>query len=179
MGQEAMCEARAGGKTSTGKAQLETDALIFRGGFRLSIARTSIQGVKAEDGWLHVTYPEGTAAFELGARAAKWADKILHPPSLLDKLDVKPGMRVSLCGVEDASFGAQVRERAGEVFEGRAGKESDLIFFQAGSVKDLEKVKRLEGSLKRSGALWVVYPKGRKDITEADVFRAGKAAGLV
>ncbi len=29
MGQEATCEARFGGKVSTGKALLETDALIF------------------------------------------------------------------------------------------------------------------------------------------------------
>ena len=30
-----------------------------------------------------------------------------------------------------------------------------------------------------NGAIWVVYPKGRKDIHELDVIAAGKAAGLV
>jgi hypothetical protein len=33
--------------------------------------------------------------------------------------------------------------------------------------------------LKPAGALWVVRPKGRREITESDVMAAGKAAGLV
>jgi hypothetical protein len=35
------------------------------------------------------------------------------------------------------------------------------------------------GALKRNGAIRVVYPKGRKDITENDVRQAGLRAGLV
>ena len=69
MGQEAACEARFGGQVSLGKALLETDALIFRGAFRLSIPLGSIQMAEAADGLLRVTSPEGTAVFELGAQA--------------------------------------------------------------------------------------------------------------
>jgi hypothetical protein len=179
MGQEANCEASFGGKVSMGKALLETDALIFRGDFRLSIALKSIQSVEAADGLLRVTSPEGTAVFTLGPKAAKWAGKIRNPPSLADKLGIKPGMRVSLCGVHDAAFGAQLHARTTDVAEGKPAKESDLIFFTAETVKDLAKLKSVVASLKRNGAIWVVYPKGRKDITEAGVFQAGKQAGLV
>ena len=33
--------------------------------------------------------------------------------------------------------------------------------------------------MKPAAGLWVVYPKGRKDITQAQVMAAGLAAGLV
>jgi hypothetical protein len=32
--------------------------------------------------------------------------------------------------------------------------------------------------LKGAAALWIVYPKGQKDITENDVLAAGRKAGL-
>jgi len=179
MGQEAACKARFGGKVSAGKALFETDALIFRGEFRLSIPLKSIQSVEAADGLLRVTSPQGMAVFELGPQAEKWAHKIRNPRTLADKLDVKPGVRVSLCGVGDANFREQLKARTGDISEGKPAKGSDLIFLQAESVNDLAKLKPLESSLKRNGAIWVVYPKGKKDITEIGVLQAGKQAGLV
>jgi hypothetical protein len=179
MGQEAACEARFGGQVSLGKALLETDALIFRGAFRLSIPLGSIQTAEAADGLLRVTSPEGTAVFELGPQAEKWAHKIRNPRSLADKLDVKPGIRVSLCGVFDASFRDQLDARTSDIQEGKPAKDSDLIFLRAEGAKDLSKLATLQASLKRNGAIWVVYGKGRKDITESDVLKSGRQAGLV
>jgi hypothetical protein len=179
MGQEAACEARFGGQVSLGKALLETDALIFRGAFRLSIPLGSIQRAEAADGMLHVTSPAGTAVFGLGAQAEKWAHKIRNPRMLADKLDVKPGIRVSLCGVFDGSFREQLDARTGDIREGRPAKDSDLIFLRAEGVKDLARLTPLQTSLKRNGGIWVVYPKGQSDITESDVLKAGRQAGLV
>jgi len=179
MGQEANCEVRFGGKVSSGKALLETDELIFRGDFRLSIPLKSIQSLEAADGVLRVTSPAGTALFTLGDRAERWAHKIRNPRTLADKLDVKPGMRVSLCGVRDAAFSEQLSARAAEVADGQPAKESDLIFFGAEADKDLAKLRSLLPALKRNGAIWVVYPKGKKEITENGVLKAGKQAGLV
>jgi len=179
MGQEAACKVRFGGKVSAGKALFETDALIFRGDFRLSIPLKSIQSVEAAGGVLKVTTPEGTTVFELGAQAEKWAHKIRNPRSLADKLDVKPGVRVSLCGVDDAAFRAQLKARTADISEGKPAKDSDLIFVQAEAAKDLAKLKSLESSLRRNGAIWVVYPKGKQDITETGVLSAGKQAGFV
>jgi len=174
MGQEALCELRFAGKKSAGKALLETDDLIFRGDFRLSIPLKSIQSLEAADGVLRVTSPVGTASFTLGAQADKWAHKIRNPRTLADKLDVKPGMRVSLIGVSDPLEG-----RTSDVTEGKAAKESDLIFYGAATDKDLSKLRSLQKSLKPKGAIWVVYPKGQKEITENGVLKAGKQAGLV
>ena len=174
MGQEAKCDVRFGGKISAGKALLETDDLIFRGDFRLSIPLKSVQSLEAADGVLRVAWPEGVALFTLGAQADKWAHKILNPRTLADKLGVKPGMRVSLIGVRDPLQG-----RTSDITEGKAAKESDLIFFGAQADKDLARLISLRKSLKRSGAIWVVYPKGKKEITETGVIQAGRQAGLI
>jgi Protein of unknown function (DUF3052) len=179
MGQEAACEVRFGGQISLGKALLETDALIFRGAFRLSIPLGSIQTAEAADGLLHVTSPGGKAVFALGAQAEKWAHKIRNPRTLADKLDVKPGIRVSLCGVEDAGFREELNARTSDIREGKPAKDSDLIFLRAEGMKDLARLTSLQASLKRNGGIWVVYPKGQSDITESDVLKAGRQAGLV
>ena len=91
MGAEAEpCTARFKGKTATGKARLETDVLQFRGGdLKLSIPFKQMSKVAARGGTLSVTFPDGTASFDLGAAAPKWADKILHPPSRLQKIGVE------------------------------------------------------------------------------------------
>lgn len=178
MGQEATCEARFGGKVSNGKALLETDELIFRGDFRLAIPTKSMESVEAAAGILTITYPQGTVAFALGPQAEKWAYKIRNPSTLADKLDVKPGLRVSVCGVADASFREQLLARTADVRDGKPAKDSDLIFLAADTAKDLDRLKPLQASLKRNGAIWVVYPKGRKEITEVNVLQAGKLAGL-
>ena len=174
MGQELSCEVRFGGKVSMGKALLETDNLIFRGDFRLSIPLKSIQSLQAADGVLRVTSPAGTALFTLGPQADKWAHKIRHPPTLADKLDVKAGMRVSLIGVSDPLEG-----RTSDITEGKAAKGSDLILFGAGTDKELAILSSLRKSLKPKGAIWVVYPKGKKVITQSGVLKAGRQAGLV
>jgi hypothetical protein len=174
MGQEANCEVRFGGKVSLGKALLETDDIVFRGDFRLSIPLKSIQSLETAGGVLRVTSPAGTALFHLGAQADKWAHKIRNPRTLADKLDVKPGMRVSLIGVADPLEG-----RTSDVTVGKAAKESDLIFFGAEAHKDLAKLRSLQKALKPNGAIWVVYPKGKDEITESAVLQAGRQAGLV
>src|SRR3982074_251281 len=99
MGNEARCTVRLGAQKSNGKALLETAELIFRGEkFRLKIAITEMKSVKALNGELHITFPDGTAVFELGALAEKWASKILRPKSVVEKLGVKPESKVSLLG---------------------------------------------------------------------------------
>ena len=84
-------------------------------------------------------------------------------------------MRVSLCGVLDAGFLELLRARTTDISERKAAKESDLIFFGAAAEKDLAKLRALQAPLKRAGAIWVVYPKGRQEITKWTCCRpAGK-----
>jgi hypothetical protein len=180
MGQEAICKIRVGRKVTEGKALLESQELIFRGiDLRLKIPFRDVSAIEANDGWLRLTYSGGSAAFELSAKAAKWAEKIRNPKSLIDKLGVKPGMRVSVLAIEDQGFRRDLANRTEDVAGNRVAKDSDLIFLGAERTDALEKLHELSRSLKPNGALWVVYPKGQKHITEGGVFAAGKRAGLV
>jgi hypothetical protein len=178
MGNEAKCIARFGKQQSEGKALLETSEILFRGDFRLRIPFSSIKSARAVDGELRVQAPEGLAVFELGATAAKWCDKILHPKSRIEKLGVKPAAKVSLLGDFEEGFLQELGEQTNAVTTNRLAADSEWIFLAADSQRELAQVSKLTKSLKGAAALWIVYPKGRKEITENDVLTAGRKAGL-
>jgi len=188
MGLEAQCTARWKRQASKGKALLEEKDLVFRGDFRLSIPLKDIASAEVKRGTLTVKFAGGTASFDLGTVAEKWALKIRYPRSRIEKLGVKPGMRVSVLGVTDASFPAEVRDAVGAGLQAapnigeiasRPLKDSDLIFFAAEDRPGLAKLKSVQDAMKKTGALWVVYPKGQQHITQNDVMAAAKSAGLV
>ncbi len=100
--------------------------------------------------------------------------------SLLDKLGVKPFHRISVIGVDDDAFWAQLNDRASDSVQGRLRKDSDLIFFAANSLPELQQLARLKSYLVSNGAIWVVSLKGKAaKIKDIDVISAAKAAGLV
>jgi len=180
MGSEAFARFSVNGKAVKGTARLETDVLQLRGGdVRLSILFNVMRNVRSADGVLHFDSPLGRVGLELGAAAPKWADKILHPPSRLAKIGVKPGWRVSVLGIRDQEFLDELDAATAVVSIGRTINLCDAIFFGATSASQLGRLLTLKKSLKSNGALWVVRPKGRPEISESAVMAAAKAAGLV
>jgi hypothetical protein len=181
VGNEANCVARFGKQKARGKALLETSELIFRsedGAMRLKFTFAEIKSASAADGELRVDGPEGAAVFELGASAAKWCEKILHPKTRLEKLGIKPNAAVSLVGNLEADFLVELRAQTENVSNGKVAADAEWIFFAADSAKDLSQVAKLAKSLKGAAALWIVYPKGQKQIAENDVLTAGRKSGL-
>ena len=67
MGAEARDTVRHGGRVSAGKALLESDEIVFRGDFRLTIAFREINSLAVEDGRLVVSFGGEITTFELGA----------------------------------------------------------------------------------------------------------------
>jgi hypothetical protein len=179
MGNEEPCKLRYAGKTFRGKALLETSEILFRGETRLKIAFSSILEVQAQGGELHVRTSEGVAIFELGARAAGWREKIANPKTLVEKLGVKAGELVSLVGTFPPEFHSSLKKHGVEIAGNRVLKSSPWIFLAADSRGDLQRVNTLARSLQAAAAVWIVYPKGQKSITEGDVRSAGLKAGLV
>ena len=178
MGLEAKCIVRIDGAAHRGTALLETDELLFRGPARLKIPFASISSLDSADGVLRVTHAGGSAHFELGDAATKWAEKIRSPRSLLDKLGVKTGMVVSVIGDFDAEFVRDVEARAETISLGRARKGSDLVFFLADAVGQLSKLASLEKVLADGGAIWVVHPKGKDALKDTQIFAAGEPLRL-
>jgi hypothetical protein len=178
VGNEVKCTAWFGKQESQGKALLETNEILFRGDFRLKIPFSTIKLAKAVDGELRLQTAEGLAVFYLGATAEKWCDKILHPKSRIEKLGVKAGAKVSLLGDFDAGFLTEIGKLTESVSKSEVAADSAWIFFAADSKEDLGALPKISQSMKGAAALWIVYPKGQKHITENDVLAAGRKCSL-
>jgi len=178
MGSEVNCKVRFGKRECAGKVLLETSELLFRGDFRLKIPFSTIKSLKTANGELCLQTPDGSAVFFLGPLAEKWCHKILHPKSRLEKLGVKPGARVSLLGGFDAQFLGELDSLTNSISKDKVAPDSVWIFFAANSKKDLAALPKISKSMQGVAALWIVYPKGQKHITENDILAAGRDTGL-
>jgi hypothetical protein len=178
MGREARCVCTWNGQTSEGKAQLETDQVVFRGDFRLKLALTDLKATAVDGDWLVLATSSGTARLELGPlEAGRWAQAILNPKTIIEKLGIKPGMKVSVLGVRDDSFARLLGSKGAEVSAGKR-KSSDAVFVAIEGPADLNKLDGLEAYITRDGAIWTISPKGRKDFNENDIYDHMRDLGL-
>ncbi|HEX2666574.1 MAG TPA: hypothetical protein VHM93_27345 [Candidatus Acidoferrum sp.] len=178
MGSEASCKLRFGERESEGKALLETSEIVFRGDFRLKVPFSTVKSAKAVDGELCLETAQGPAIFQLGATAEKWLEKILHPKSRIEKLGVKSGAKVAVIGKFDAKFLHEILALTKSVTKGQAARDADHVFFAANRKNDFSNLSKITKALSDAAALWIVYPKGQKHITENDVLSAGRKSGL-
>ena len=186
MGNEAICVVKFGKQKARGKALLETSEVIFRsedGALRLKLPFADLKSASAAHGELRLETADGPAIFQLGGNAVKWCEKILHPKTRAEKLGIKPNAAILLIGNFDPDFLAELRSVSKNlsitgINSGKAAPDAEWIFFSAETSKDLSQVAKLAKSLKGAAALWVVYPKGQKQITENDVLAAGRKCGL-
>jgi len=93
-----------------------------------------------------------------------------------EKLGVKPGQAVLLIGITDAHFIAELQARGARITRGAS---PEAIFCAIESRAALLKLPDLARRMKRDGALWTIRPKGSPLVSESDVLKAGRAAGLV
>jgi len=178
MGLEATCRVRTGASTHEAKVLLETDELIVRGAARQRIPLSAVSSVVAADGELRVDHESGALVLELGDAAAKWAERIRSPRTLLDKLGVREGQTISVSGLNDDEFLEQLAGTGGRVSTGRFERNADVIFLGATTARDLAKLGTAAKAIKRDGAIWVVHPKGKDALRDIEIFAAAKAVGL-
>jgi hypothetical protein len=176
MGKDAQVAARFADGPDEGRLQYEPPKLLFRGAQRRVFQGEALKGVCAEAGDLVLA--DGSR-FALGEKqAASWAEAINNPRGRLDKLGVKPGMRVAVIGVADDELAGELAERGVEVLHDLA--ELDLLFYAADSVHELSRIDELVPALAEKGALWIVSRKGRAaTLKDVEVMAAAKAFGLV
>lgn len=179
MGYDAACTIRIDGKSGRGTAWLEHKDLVFRGPFRVAIPLKDIQEARAADGTLTVRFGDRRAELDIGASAARWAERVANPPSRLDKLGVKPGARVAVLGLDDDAFIGELETRGAEVLRRTKPGASDAVFYYAPTRAALERLADLKRLIVADGAIWIVRPKGVTTITEAETMAAGLKAGLV
>lgn len=179
MGREAECVARHGSERSKGKASLESDHLLFRGDFRIKVPLGSSTLVVSKNGVLTLKWSEGTLALELGDVAAKWADAILNPKSVIEKLGIKPGQKVAVVRLDDAGFVKRLTHALGEKPSTRAGKSCAHVLFGVHCVADHAKLASFIDSIRPAGGIWAVYERGLRDVSEDSIRAAARKAGLV
>ena len=155
MGNEALCHVDFAGRTAEAKVLLESEELLVRGALKLKIPFREMDQVAAAGGVLSFRWQGSEARVNVGTHAGKWAEKILHPRSVIDKLGVKEGQRVSIVGDVAAGLVAEIEERSGDVSR-RLRKGSDVIFFGIAAREKLPRLAALRAALAPAGAVWVI-----------------------
>jgi hypothetical protein len=99
--------------------------------------------------------------------------------SRAEKLGIKKDIDVLLLGIEtDRPFVAELRAAGARVRT--TGKHpADMIFATFRHRDDLRRLPSLVPRIHAAGVIWTLRPKGSKDLTESEMMRAGKDAGLV
>ena len=146
--------------------------------YRITVPFKAIKRLSEAAGKLSIESDQGLLVLDLGKEARKWKDKITKPKSLLEKLGIKNGIKLIVRNVDDPGFLKELKQREIE-FQTKTSKMSDMILLQADSKENLGSVGSLAKTLTKNGTLWIVYPKGKKELTQEDIFKAGKLAGLV
>jgi hypothetical protein len=106
----------------------------------------------------------------------------VYTTPLLDKLGIRPGMRVALLGLAaaDESFRAQLAGRTSDITDGWPKPETDVVLLAADSTVDLAPLEELATLIRPNGAIWVVSHKGRTaTLRDVEVIAAAREAGLV
>lgn len=179
MGLEARCRVESPVGAGEARVLLETDSVIVRGELRQTIPFTAITQLDVLGKRLVLTHGGAQTTLHLGALAARWAEKIRNPRSRLDKLGVKPGMRVSVVWLKDPAFKGELEAAGCTLSWGRLRAASDLVFAGVEADSDLRRLAEARDSMREAGALWVVHPKGKEGVKDTVVFACGKALGLV
>jgi hypothetical protein len=106
-------------------------------------------------------------------------EEFVSTRSRIEKLGVKKGSDVLLLGIEDdRAFVQELRAAGARVRTGGAHR-ADMIFATFRHRDDLRRLAGLVARLHADAVLWTLRPKGSKDLTEAEMMRAGQDAGLV
>ena len=162
-----------GGQKVNVKADFASDHVTFSGGRRGEVKYAAIEVLGTAKGRLRLRVDDAVMEFPLGDKVDRVANKIRRPPSLLDKLGIKPGLAVAAENIHDATL----RHALKEVELARAGPV-DVLLAGVAAVEELEGIPDWLRRVAPDGALWVVYPKARREIREADVLAAGRGFGL-
>lgn len=157
MGRQAEVLVKLDGHCQGTTAQLEADFLRLSAPHHVTVAFSQIESCEAANGWLMLRYGVHRLDLHLGPKAEMWCRAIVSPPTLLDKLGVKPGVSVAAVGFEDLAFleGVELSEGA-----------SDLVLLNVLDAAGLDQVRPSRRLVAQRGGLWVVYPWGSKEIPE-------------
>jgi hypothetical protein len=112
----------------------------------------------------------------------------VYTTPLLDKLGIRPGMRVAIVGAlddddetpDEGPFADRLAERTSDITIGRPKSDTDLVFLAVDTPPELEVLGALRARIRQAGAIWVVSRKGKAaTIRDVEVMAAAREHGLI
>lgn len=109
----------------------------------------------------------------------------VYTAPLLDKLGIRPGMRVAIVGDLDAdeeahAFRLELADRTSDITEGPPRPDTDVVLLFADTIAELDALARLRPKIRPNGAIWVVSRKGRAaTIRDVEVIAGARAHDLI
>jgi hypothetical protein len=109
----------------------------------------------------------------------------VYTTPLLDKLGIRPGMRVAIVGdldvdPEAAAFRQLLADRTSDVMDGPPKPDSDVVLLMADSTAELEVLGDLRARIRPAGAIWVVSRKGKAStLRDVEVMAAARDHQLI
>lgn len=104
----------------------------------------------------------------------------VYTTPLLDKLGLRPGMRIALIDIDDPEIRPRVADRTSDITEGWPGPDTDIVLLGADTTEALGPLEALATRIRPNGAIWVVSRKGKAaTLRDIEVIDAARAAGLV
>jgi hypothetical protein len=113
----------------------------------------------------------------------------VYTTPLLDKLGIRPGMRVAIVGTledddevldDEGPFTARLAGRTGDITIGRPKPDSDIVLLAADSTAELAVLAELRSRIRPAGAIWVVSRKGKAStLRDVEVMAAARDHRLV
>lgn len=166
------------GRSHACNVHLEPAAIVCRADLKRQFALADLRELAVAGARLTFAVGKERIEIELGKSAATWLDRIRNPRSRVQKLGVAAGMKVCVLGKADADAIAEVAAVLGDAPKTRLAAGMDVVLCFCAEPEDLARLVAIEPKLAEKGAVWVLWPKGRKYFAHDHVVAAGKAAGL-
>jgi hypothetical protein len=109
----------------------------------------------------------------------------VYTTPILDKLGIRPGMRVAIVGDHDADpemaeLRREIADRTSDVTDGEPAPDTDVVLLAADSTADLDLLRDLRARIRPNGAIWIVSRKGKAaTLRDVEVMAAGRAHDLI
>ena len=176
MGLEEKVTAKKGRKTFDGKLHVDSRQLEFRSKeFKWNVSLDGKPDAEASKGLLVVQNGSEKVSFKV-SEPQKWVSKILNPPSLTKKLGVKSEQCCFISKGFDRAFKTEIRAAGAKIV--RSIERAELLFLRIDSVEQLSSFDEVASELESGVNIWVIWPKGSKNIGQSDVMRRAKSLGL-
>lgn len=178
MGQEFDGSVVVGGQKVPVRGDFGSDRVRLSGGRRGDVPYKEVQVISTAKGILRIRADGVELQFPVGPNVDRLANKIRSPATRLEKMGVKAGLSVVLLGKFDAEFRSELEAARVKPTTSLPAEPVDLLLVAVRSLDDLAGIQSFAAAIKPDGSLWLVYPKGKRDIPEKQVLDTGRAAGL-